>query len=164
MIALIRQWIVGITCAAIIGALAEGVMPKGGAKKAGRLAVGLLLMLAVLRPLAEVDLDTLSGELADWRLRAEGFGEILDTEDKTLIKTIIEERTAAYISDKARELGVSCTAEVVYHYGEDGNVWPTEATLRGAITPEQRDRLVRVLEAELAIPAENLTFEGVTEG
>lgn len=164
MMELVRQWIVGITCAAIIGALAEGIMPKGGAKKAGRLAVGLLLMLAVLRPLAEADLDVLAQGLTRWRLQAEGYGEILETEDRMLIKTIIEERTCAYISDKAKELGISCTAEVVYHYGEDGAVWPTEAILRGSFTLSQKQSLTRVLEAELAIPAENLTFEEVSEG
>lgn len=164
MMELIRQWIVGITCAAVIGALAEGLVPRGGGRKALRLAVGLLLMLAVLRPLAEADPDVLAEGLTHWRLRAEGYGEILDTKDAALIKTIIEERTCAYISDKARELGISCTAEVVYHYGEDGAVWPTEAVLRGSFTLSQKESLARVLEAELAIPAENLTFEGVSEG
>ena len=40
MLELIRQWLVGITCAAMIAALAEGLAPPGAVRKVGRFTGG----------------------------------------------------------------------------------------------------------------------------
>lgn len=159
----IRQWITGITCASIILAAAESLMPEGGVKKAGRLAGGLLLMLAVVQPLAGVDYEALSEALGRSRAWDAGYSEALELENLELMKLIIEEQTAAYISDKAEELGMECTAQVVYHYGADGEVWPESVTVRGVFTQSQQESLSRTLEAELAIPTENQTYERVSD-
>lgn len=160
---MIQQWITGVTAAAIIGALAQSLMPEGGGKRAGRLAVGLLLLLAVVKPVAEVDAAVLSGALAEYHVRSVGDGDALAETNAALVKAIIEERTAAYISDKAQELGIACTVRVTYRYGEDGTVWPGSAVIAGELTEEERGRLARLLEAELAIGQENQTFERVAE-
>lgn len=160
---MIQQWITGVTAAAIIGALAQSLMPEGSAKSAGRLVVGLLMLLAVVKPLAEADTATLSGALAEYHLRCAGGGDALAEKNEALVKAIIEEKTAAYISDKARELGIACTVRVTYRYGEDAAVWPESAVVTGDLTREERSRLARLLEAELAIGPENQTFEGVAE-
>lgn len=159
---LIRQWITGITCAAIILALAECLTPEGSAKKAGRMAGGLLLMLAVVQPLVGLDYDAMARAVSQYHVSAAGYAETLEMDNKRLVKAIIEEQTAAYISDKAEELGMDCTAQVVYHYSEDGMAWPTAVTVRGTFTDAQQASLSKYLEAELAIPKENQTFEGVT--
>ena len=158
---LIRQWILGITCAAMILALAECLTPAGSAKKAGRLAGGLLLLLAVLKPLMSLDYDTLAQVLSEERISTSDYADTLNLENDRLVKAIIEEETAAYISDKAGELGVDCEAEVIYHYGEDGQAWPTAVTIRGSLDSGQKKKLSDFLEAELAIPEENQTFEEV---
>lgn len=158
---LIRQWIVGVTCAAIIGALAECLMPEGGVKKAGRLAVGLLLMLAVVKPLSALQ----GGEWDElpYSRQVETGSGALQAENEALVKAIIEERTAAYISDKAEALGMECTVQVSYHYGGDGDVWPESVVVRGEFTQRQQESLSQALEADLAIRAENQTFERVVD-
>ena len=40
MLELIRQWLVGITCAAMVVALAEGLTPPGTIRKIGKLTGG----------------------------------------------------------------------------------------------------------------------------
>lgn len=159
MIEAVRQWITGLAAAAVIGALAQCLMPEGSVKRAGKLAVGLLLMLAVVRPVAQLDYDALSGALARYQLQAEGYGDALELENRALVKSIIEEQLAAYISDKAEELGITCTVRVVCRCGEDGDIWPESAEVTGELTQEQRGRLARLLETELAIREENQTFE-----
>lgn len=163
MMELIRQWIVGITGAALILALTDALIPGGSAKKVGRLAGGLLMMLAVVQPLVGLDYDALAQVLSEYRVTAAGYGDALEQENERLVKAIIEEQTAAYISDKAEELGMDCTAEVTYHYGTDGAVWPEFIFVRGHFTEQQREALSRYLEAELAVPEESQTFERVTE-
>lgn len=161
MTAAVQQWITGVAAAAVIGALAQSLIPEGGAKNAGRLAAGLLLLLAVVKPVAGLDTAALAGALADYQLGQAGDTAALAEENEALVKAIIEERTCAYISDKAQELGIACTVRVTYHYGADGAVWPESAVVTGELTWEERSRVARLLETELAIPPENQTFERV---
>ena len=50
MMELLRQWLVGVTCAAMIIALADSLTPSGTVRKVGKLVGGLVLLLAVLQP------------------------------------------------------------------------------------------------------------------
>lgn len=163
MMELIRQWVIGVACAAVIGAAAQAVMPEGAPKKAGRLAVGLLLLLAVVRPLVEADYEAMTADLTGYQAQAQEEVRDLTQENQTLVKAIIEEQTAAYISDKAKELGLDCTVRLTWYYGPDGEVRPEEATVRGEPTDSQQRSLSGFLEEELGIPAENQSFERVTD-
>lgn len=163
MMELLRQWILGITCASVLLAAAQCLMPAGGARRVGSLAGGLLLLLAVAAPLARLDEGALSLAMTEYRLADTGSAALLELENKRLVKQIIEEQTAAYISDKAEELGAVCAAEVTYDYSGDGVAYPVSVTVRGALTQDQQARLTRLIEAELAVPKENQTYEGVTD-
>ena len=55
MMELLRAWLTGITAAAILCALANSLMPEGAVRRVGKLACGLLMLSAVLRPLVEVE-------------------------------------------------------------------------------------------------------------
>ena len=156
---MLKQWILGITCAALIGALAEGLAPPGRVKKAGRLAVGLLLLLAVVKPLGGLDGHALAGALESYRPDGAAYEAALEEKSGAVLKAVIEERTNAYISDKAKTLGMDCTAEVTWYYGPDGEVRPEAVVVRGEFTESQQGELSRVLEGELGIPAQRQSFE-----
>lgn len=160
---MLKQWILGITCAAVIAAAAEALAPPGRVKKAGRLAVGLLLLLAVVKPLGGLDFDALAGALASYRPDRAACEAALEEKSGAVLKTIIEEKTGAYISDKAEALGMNCAAEVTYYYGPDGEVRPEAVVVRGEFTEDQRVKLSRALEGELGIPAQRQSFERVED-
>ena len=69
MMELLRQWLVGVTCAAMIIALADSLTPPGTVRKVGKLVGGLVLLLAVLQPVLTFDYsyghrgDRLSGRI-----------------------------------------------------------------------------------------------------
>ncbi|HWS43258.1 MAG TPA: stage III sporulation protein AF [Pseudoflavonifractor sp.] len=157
MIELIRSWLVGITCAAMIVALAESLSPAGAARKVGRLTGGLVLLLAILRPVAALDPGDLSGILAQYRVEAAGYGTLLDDENERLMKAIIEEETGAYILDKAASIGIQdCTVTVTVADGE--RPVPEAVTVMGNLTESQQKALSRQIEADLAIGAERQTY------
>ena len=160
MMDVIRQWIVGVTCASVLLAITQSLMPAGGVRRVGRLAGGLLLLLAATAPLASLDGAALGATLTEYRVAESGSAALLELENERLVKEIIEEQTAAYISDKARELGGTCTAEVTYEYGDEGMVRPVAVSIRGTLTEQQRSRLTGIIETDLAIPEENQTYEG----
>ena len=160
---LIRNWLIGITAAALVVALADSLAPEGAVKKIGKLAGGLLMLVAILKPLAGLDFGTLAGALANYQFQAEGYSSALETENNRLMKTIIEERTAAYIQDKAAGLGFVCTAEVTCKAGEDGNFYPASVVIDGELTQEQKEALGRTIEGDLAIPRESQQYERTKE-
>ena len=131
MLELIRGWLVGVTCAAMIAALAQSLTPAGPIRKIGRLTGGLVLLIAVLQPVLALDTTALSQALTDYRLDA--------------------------------ELGIQCQVSV--EAGGEGD-WPvpTDVTVTGALTEDQRQALTREIEAGFAIPAERQHYESGETG
>ena len=83
----------------------------------------------------------------------------LEENNERLYLAIIEEETAAYVMDKARELGFECAVEVTYGYDGDGVPCPWEVTARGVWTEEMRAAVGRLLEDDLGIPPQRQHFE-----
>ncbi len=158
MLELMRQWLLGLTCAALVIAIAESLTPAGTIRKIGRLTGGLVLLLAMLNPLLRVDGEALTRALTEYRLSLDGYGEELEAENRVLMKDIIEERSGAYIQDKAKEMGISC--QVVVEAESEGD-WPVPqwVTVSGALTEEEQALLSRTIEADFAIPAERQIYE-----
>lgn len=159
MTELLRDWLLGVTCAAMVLAIAEALTPEGSIRKICRLAGGLVLLLAAVSPVVKLDEADLTRALTEYRVTAQDYGDALVEKNNILYKTIIEENTAAYILDKAKELGISCGAEVIFAYDEDGNPYPEEVRVFGRWTEAQKAELSRVLETELGIPPGQQMFE-----
>ena len=99
MLELIRQWLLGITAAAMLVALAEALCPDGNIRGILRLTGGLVLLAAVLNPLLKLDTEALGRALAEYKLDLSAYSTELEEENETLMKDIIEEQSAAYIQD-----------------------------------------------------------------
>ena len=157
MLEAVGQWLAGITCAALVAAMADRLTPPGPVRRIGRLTCGLVLLTVLLAPLLPLRGDVLSRALAEQRLELEDYRAALEAEDRAAMKTIIEERCAAYIQDKAAALGIECAAAVE---AEDGEGWPVprRVTVSGPLTQGQLEELAALIEAELAVPAEEQTY------
>ena len=150
-----KDWLLGITAAALAVALAQALTPEGTVRKIGRLAGGLVLLLAMLRPLAgwqEDFLKTLAPaqEAGEWGETAPGGLEVM--------KTLIVEKTGAYIVDKGRALGISCRAQVEVACDDSGWPVPWEAAIFGTWTDQQQKTLSRTVEQDLGIPVQRQSF------
>ena len=156
MIELLWQWLTGVTCAAMIAALADSLTPAGTVKRIGRMAGGLLLLIAVVQPVLEVDFSALASASVPLELEESE----LEKTDLEWMKTIIGRETGAYILDKAEELGISCQeVQVTCAVEENGVPYPASVVVRGDMTQEEQALLSRRIEADLAIPAEQQTYE-----
>lgn len=148
----LRTWLLSVTAAAVLCALADSLMPKGPVKQVGGLVCALTLLWVVLRPVARLEVDGASdwmeGQLSQIHTQA---GQ-LEKETDIRIKTIIEQECGAYIVDKAAQLGIRCQAEVECAPGEGGLFFPERVTIHGPLTAEQRRALSQVLQEELDVP------------
>ena len=125
----IRQWLLGVLAAAMALSLLYALLPKGAVRGAARATGGLILLLVVLGPLAE--------------RQAEAYRQ----EGQVQLELGIQQRTAAYISEKAAQLGLSCRPRVETAW-RDGVPYPSGVTLDIA----ENQALAEVLTDELGIP------------
>lgn len=96
MMELLRQWLVGITCAAMIVALADSLTPSGTVRKIGRMAGGLLLLVAV-GPARSMHVDFAVLAASAVQIELESTLNELEKTDLELMKTIIGEKTGRII-------------------------------------------------------------------
>ena len=152
-----RQWLIGITVAAMLNAAAKNLMPKGGVRKIGGLTGGLVVLLAVLQPVYQLEESRLSEAFSpyiSWKSDATAVAVNTDS----LMKDIIESECSAYIQDKAKELGLVCRVTVICTDKMEGYPYPQYALIEGALKAEEREALSELLVQTLDIAEENQTY------
>lgn len=153
------MYVASVLTAGMICAMADTLMPEGAVKRVGKLVCGMVLLCAVLEPLLGLDLSA-----GEYMIRSylEGISREelrLDQEVDSQMKDIIEEECAAYIVDKAAQLGVSCRAWVICESDENGIPVPWSARVSGDLTQAERDALSQMMEEDLTIPDVRQEFE-----
>lgn len=146
----LRQWLLGIVLTAFAAGLARQLAPEGREQAAVRLAGGFLMILAILGPLGSWNWEELALPAGSFRQATTEQMADYEAERTTALGTIIAEKTAAYIWDKADELGLSCTVEVTVAVGESGIPLPDTAVITGPYSGE----LAALIQEEVGIPAE----------
>ena len=143
---------------AMVVALAEGLTPPGTIRKIGKLTGGLVLLVSILQPVVELDPAALTRSLTEYKLELGAYSAQLEEENGELMKSIIEEQSAAYILDKAAQQGIACQV-TVQAAGEGEWPVPETVTVQGTLTGEQREALERQIEADFAIPVQRQFYE-----
>ena len=142
----LREWMQALVMAALLVALVQTLVPEGGLRQVASMVGGLVLLSVLVRPAA-------------WDLGFEGWKreEISqELEQEELLSARIAELTAAYISDKAAQMGISCEAAVETRADENGVPLPWAAELSCRYSA----KLAEYMERELAIPAERQVWNG----
>jgi len=159
-VTLLRNWLLGIVAAALALSLAQALTPEGAVKRVGRLIGGLVLLLAVLKPLLTLDPGELTAATAAY------WGEEAlpqETDEEEILRGLIAQRAGAYIVDKGEQLGLTCSATVTVVEGAGGWSVPWSVEVRGSWSAEGKRALSECIAADLDIPADRQTFlEGGT--
>jgi stage III sporulation protein AF len=120
---------------------------------------GLLLFTVLVAPVKRVRLEGLGDALTDWAGQYEGYSSALEETDRSLERSLVEAQCGAYLEDRARELGCTCTAAVECEEREGLSV-PAEVTISGELTQEQREELRSLAVTELALEGDQVHFGG----
>jgi len=162
MTELLRNWILGICGVSLITALALSVPMDGKVRRVARLVCGMAMIIALVRPALDFDYAAYSQYLQSYKLDLAEDAGAFDEVNERLTRSIIQEETAAYIWDKAEELGLPLSAvSVNSELAGDGGWYPYEAWLDagGLISTALSD----YMEAELGIPRVRQYWSGVDE-
>lgn len=154
----VRGWLLSILSAGVLCAVAEALMPQGPVKVVGRLVCGLVLLCAILAPVTDLNLENGNHWLEDYFLQLDEEKGALEEVVGQEMKSIIEEEYAAYIVDKAAELGLTCTARVTCREGEAGVYLPDSAVVCGLGGAEEVERLAQIVAEDLGIPQERQSY------
>ena len=125
---LFRTWLFGIVAAAMALALLYALVPKGALLTVAKCTGGLIMLLVVLRPLLALDLDGLHVSYEEWERTVQQQTDDYTAANRQEMETIIQQETAAYISEKAAALGLTCRPEVTCRL-QDGVPFPAEVTM-----------------------------------
>ena len=154
MMGAVGHWLRAIIAVSLLCAVADALMPRGGVKRVGRLVCALVLIGAILSPIASLDVSEgrrwLDSYLSSVRSREAELEETVNSQ----MKVIIEQEYAAYILDKAAQLGLDCDVRVECGLSEDGLYLPVRTEVAGLSTAGEQEQLIRVIEQDLGVPAE----------
>ena len=143
-----------VIAVSLLCAVADALMPPGAVRRVGKLVCGLVLLGAVLSPLVNLDVEGgqrwLDGYLASVQAREAELTETVESQ----MKGIIEQEYAAYILDKAAQLGLDCDVRVECGLSEEGLYLPVRTEVAGLSTAGEQEQLIRVIEQDLGVPAE----------
>ena len=134
----LRSWLLSVTACAVLVSIVQQLTDGGAMKKIVRFAGGMVLMLAMLRPLLSLTFDLPELDGGHYREQDSALGDS------------IAAQTQAYIEDKASSLGLSVRAEVQTAL-RDGVPFPDSVTLYG----ENSAALGAYIVQELGIAEEN---------
>ena len=142
----LRQWLLSAAACAALVSMAWRLCPDGAARQVARFTGGLLILCALLRPLAAWESPEGLWDASDYRAAVAQTEAELSREAAGVFSDGIARRLEAYIEDKAEGLGASVRAEVT----ADSRGVPVGVTLRGAYCAE----LAEIVEGELGVAKE----------
>lgn len=151
-------WLIGVTAAAMLAAVARCLMPAGAVRQVGSLVCAMMLLWAVLKPLGPLT-GTLLGDL-DLSGQIQGQDAQLKQQSGQMLKSLIEQECGTYIVDKAEQMGIDCRVSVVCKPDEE-NVWmPDSVCVVGELSLQQRRELERMISTDLGIAGEQQEYLG----
>ena len=155
MISFASEWVRAIAGAALICAAATAITPRGKVKGVLKLVCGIVLIIAMINPLVNHDLPTMSLDISDYRKQADEIIGSAEEKQNNLSRTIIENELEAYILDKAQSLDISLdSVEVLAKWSEEGCWYPYEVKLSADITQMEQNLISNSIEAELGVEKE----------
>ena len=143
----LRSWLLSVTACAVLVSIVQQLTDGGAMKKIVRFVGGMVLMLAMLRPLLSLTFDLPELDGGHYR---EALKETLRAEQDSTLSDSIAARMQAYIEDKASSLGLSVRAEVQTAL-QGGVPLPDAVTLYGTKSAALSAYIVQ----ELGIAEEN---------
>ncbi len=134
---------------------ALSILPEGGVKRVAEILCTASLILAVISPIKELDLDVLALENARLHELETSLAQQGQEAEERLNRLVIEQEYETYIMDKASELGIEgLAADVEVQWSLEGFWIPYGAEIRSACSQDSRERLSQLLVSDLGIPYE----------
>ncbi len=155
MIALFRQLILSITAAALFGAVMLTMTEQKSQRSVLQLAVGLLLLLAIINPLRRLKLPEI------FPLPSGSSGNVTQNQQDLYAEAVassFQEQTQAYLDKKLQEIGVDAAVQLEISGGEELAVRGASVVCREECTQSQEQKIKQLLQEELDVRKEVISI------
>ncbi len=150
---MIRQVLRDCIAVSVVSGLVLQLCPESGAKRVAALLSAVLLCLTVIRPLKDFDFDSYALESARLHKAEEEFLRSAASTTEKLDRLVMQERCAAYLSEKAEALGLEeVRIELQLQWSLDGLWVPYAVHVKGSWDDGAAARFGELLSCELGIP------------
>lgn len=150
----IAEYIICVSAAAFVCGILNSLMLKGPSREILKLVSGLFLAFCVIRPISQIRIPELQGIGESWYASGAEFaleGEALALES---LSESISAQLEAYILDKASQLDLSLTVDVVLEEGE--SCLPKSVMLWGEAPLYAKHRLTQQITEALGLSEEDV--------
>ena len=144
-----KEYLVGLTGAAILAALIRRVAPKGAEGRGARLGV----LICMLGTLGKLNVAAGAKQMARWSYTPVMEADEVARESNRLMESLISEAAETYILDKAQAMELTCSAEVSVRLKKQYPI-PWSVVIHGHGTQSQKKALTEAIASELGIPEE----------
>ena len=149
----LRQYLLGVTAAALICGIIKSLFPKKGTMgTVMKTLLGLAMVLAVVSPWASISMNNLHHWKDDISLDAQGIASDAHQKAKEELRQRIMEKTQSYILAKADTLGAQ--VEVSVEVSNDEMTVPSKVRIIGAVSPYAKQAISQMLTEDLGIDKE----------
>ncbi len=154
----IRAYLLSITGAAILCGIVTALTgTKGTVAAVCKLVTGVVMAAAVVQPLASFSVNGLQQYLQEIELDSAAAVEAGTALTRDALAQRIKAETQAYILDKAAQMGLELTVEVIL--SEDDTLQPAAVILEGTASPYAKSALETLISNDLSIGKEALTWK-----
>ena len=135
--------------------IASTLTDDRGAEHIMRILCTSILLICVLEPVRRMDFDSFSLDMAQYRAKEEEILQNGRDMSAKLNREIIENEYAAYIMEKAEEMGVDVSSVIVKTKWDTEGIWvPHEAYIEYENDGRRAESLRKLIELRLGIPEE----------
>ena len=140
--------------------LAMSIMPEGSVKRVAGVLCTAALLITVLTPLRDFDIDSYALLLAKYKEEEAALTARGEEINERLNRLVIEQEYEAYIMDKALELGLEGLAvDVEVQWSLEGLWMPYGASISGVCSQTGKEQLSALMAADLGIPYERQRWD-----
>ncbi len=150
----IRSYLLSVIVAALICSILSALPGKNGTLNAVRKTLcGIFMSVTLISPLTALRMPDLDQYLDAFRWDAAEAVQTGESMSRQTAAQIIKQQTAAYILDKAKQMGA--TLEVTVTLSDGQPQIPCSVSISGMVSPYLRQRLTDMIEQDLQIKRED---------
>ena len=149
----IREYLIGVTAAALVCAIVKAFLPdKGAIATVIKTLLGLLMILAVVHPWTSISTEGMFDWTQDFTTDAQAVVSDAQVQAKEAVRARIKEQTEAYILSKAEALGAQ--VEVSVEISDEALAAPLGVSITGTVSPYARQVISQMIADDLGISRE----------
>ena len=112
MMAAARTWLTAVVAVTLLLSVAQMLVPPGNLREIASFVGGLILLAVMMQPLLRIDLSDVQLDFSAYQETLEQRQAELENTRQEELTSLIETETAAYISDKAKSMGLALRVRV----------------------------------------------------